>query len=108
MAFQEAPNGIIGLETSISLGLTLVAQGHLSLVDFIRKMSVNPSKILNIPCGLNENASADITVIDLDMQIRVHAESFQSKSRNMPFDNWMLKGGPVMTIVDGRIVYQAS
>ena len=108
VAFEEAPNGIIGLETSLSLSLTLVAQGHLTLVDLIRKMSVNPSNILNIPCGLNENAAADITVIDLDMQIRVHAESFQSKSRNTPFDNWVLKGGPVLTIVDGRIVYQNS
>ncbi|MFC1876039.1 dihydroorotase [Thermodesulfobacteriota bacterium] len=106
VAFEKAPNGIIGLETSVSLGLTLVAQGCLTLVDLIRKMSVNPSKILNIPCGLNVNASADITVIDLDIQTRVHAESFQSKSRNTPFDGWMLKGGPVLTIVDGRIVYQ--
>ena len=108
VAFEKAPNGIIGLETSVSLGLTLVAQGHLTLVDLIRKMSVNPSKILNIPCGLNKNASADITVIDLNRQTRVHAESFQSKSRNTPFDEWMLKGGPVLTLVDGRIVYQAS
>ena len=107
VAFEKAPNGIIGLETSVSLGLTLVAQGHLTLVDLIRKMSVNPSKILNIPCGLNKNASADITVIDLNIQTRVHAESFQSKSRNTPFDEWTLKGGPVLTIVDGRIVYQS-
>jgi len=108
VAFEKAPNGIIGLETSLSLGLALVAQGHLTLVDLIRKMSVNPSKILNIPCGLNENASADITVIDLDVQNRVHAESFQSKSRNTPFNNWTLKGGPFLTIVDGRIVHQTS
>jgi dihydroorotase len=106
VAFEKAPNGIIGLETSLSLGLTLVAQGHLTLVDLIRKMSVNPCKILNIPCGLNLNASADITVIDLGIQTRVNPESFQSKSRNTPFDNWTLKGGPFLTIVDGRIVYQ--
>ena len=108
VAFEKAPNGIVGLETSVSLGLTLVAQGHLTLTDLIRKMSVNPSKILNIPCGLNANAPADITVIDLDRKIRVHAESFQSKSRNTPFDEWTLKGGPVLTIVNGKIVYQAS
>jgi dihydroorotase len=108
VAFEKAPNGIIGLETSVSLGLTLVAQGHLTLVDLIRKMSVNPSKILNIPCGLTKNAPANITVIDPNIPTRVHAESFQSKSRNTPFDGWMLKGGPVLTIVDGRIVYQAS
>ena len=108
VAFEKAPNGIVGLETSVSLGLTLVAQGHLTLTDLIRKMSVNPSKILNIPCGLNANAPADITVIDLDRKIRVHAESFQSKSRNTPFDEWALKGGPVLTIVNGKIVYQKS
>ena len=108
VAFEKAPNGIIGLETSVSLALTLVAKGHLTLTELIRKMSLNPSKILNIPCGLHENAVADITVIDLDRQIRVCAESFQSKSRNTPFDDWVLKGGPVLTIVNGRIVYQAS
>ena len=108
VAFEKAPNGIIGLETSLSLGLTLVEQGHLTLVDLIRKMSVNPSKILNIPCGLDENAAADITVIDLGIQTRINPESFQSKSRNTPFDNWIMKGGPFLTIVDGRIVYQTS
>ena len=108
VAFEKAPNGIVGLETSVSLGLTLVAQGRLTLTDLIRKMSVNPSKILNIPCGLNTNAPADITVIDLDRKIRVHAESFQSKSRNTPFDEWTMKGGPVLTIVNGKIMYQLS
>jgi dihydroorotase len=107
VAFEKAPNGIIGLETSVSLGLTLVTQGYLTLTDLIRKMSVNSSKILNIPCGLNENAPADITVIDLDKQTRVQSESFQSKSRNTPFDGWALKGGPILTIVSGEIVYQA-
>ncbi len=107
LAFEKAPNGIVGLETSLSLGLTLVVQGHLTLAGLIRKMSVNPSKILNIPCGLHENTSADITVIDLDRKTRVHAESFQSKSRNTPFDEWTLKGGPLLTIVEGKIVYQA-
>lgn len=106
--FEKAPNGIIGLETSVPLALTLVERGHLTLTELIRKMSVNPSKILNIPCGLHENSAADITVIDLDMQTRVQAESFQSKSRNTPFDAWTLKGGPVLTIVNGKIVYQAS
>jgi len=107
VAFEKAPNGIIGLETSVSLALALVTQGYLTLSDLIRKMSVNPSKILNIPCGLNENAPADITVIDLDKQTRVQSESFQSKSRNTPFEGWALKGGPILTIVNGKIVYQA-
>jgi len=108
LAFEKAPNGIVGLETSLALGLALVTKGHLTLTDLIQKMSVNPSKILSIPCGLHEHAPADITVIDLNRKSRVHAESFQSKSRNTPFDEWTLKGGPVLTIVDGKIVYQTS
>lgn len=107
VTFEKAPNGIIGLETSVSLALALVTQGYLTLTDLIRKMSVNPSKILNIPCGLKKNAPADITVIDLDKQIQIQSESFQSKSRNTPFDGWALKGGPILTIVNGKIVYQA-
>ena len=106
--FEKAPNGVVGLETSLSLSLTLVAQGHLTLSELIRKMSVNPSNILNIPCGIYEQASADITVIDLDRPIRVRAEAFQSKSRNTPFDDWTLKGGPVLTIVDGKIMHQQT
>ena len=107
VAFEKAPNGIIGLETSVSLGLALVHQGHLSLTELIRKMTLNPSNILNIPCGLHINSAADITVIDLDKQIQVHADSFQSKSRNTPFDEWILTGGPVLTVVDGKIMFQA-
>jgi len=107
VAFKKAPNGIIGLETSVSLGLTLVTQEYLTLTELIRKMSVNPSKILNIPCGLNKNAPADITVIDLEKHVHVQAESFQSKSRNTPFDEYHLKGGPILTLVEGKIAYQA-
>ena len=107
VAFEKAPNGVVGLETSVSLGLTLVSRGYLTLMELISKMAVNPAKILNIPCGLHLDASADITVIDLHKKVRIDARAFQSKSQNTPFDGWSLKGGPVMTIVHGKIVYQA-
>ena len=108
MPFEQAANGIIGLETSVSLGLALVSHGELNLADLIRLMATNPSKILGIPTGFCPGAAADITVLDLSRQITVQADTFQSKSRNTPFDGWELTGGPILTIVDGKIVYQAS
>lgn len=107
VAFEQAPNGIIGLETSVSLGLKLVEEGHLTLTGFINKMSINPSKILGIPCGIKVGNTADITVIDLHKPVYVKANTFQSKSRNTPFDGCHLQGAVVMTIVNGNIVYQS-
>ena len=108
LPFEQAPNGIIGLETSLSLGLKLVDQGHLKLVDLIRCMSTNPAQIIGIPNGLIPGAIANITVIDLDRSIQVQAQTFQSKSCNTPFEGWELKGGPFLTIAGGQIVYQTN
>jgi len=106
LPFEKAPNGIVGLETSVSLGLTLVDRGYLSLVDLVRCMSTHPAQILNIPCGLSPGAVANITVIDLERPVHIQAQTFQSKGRNTPFEGWELRGGPILTIVGGRIVYQ--
>ena len=108
LPFEKAPNGIIGLETSLPLGLKLVQLGHLTLVNLIRCMSTNPARILGIAIGLIPGAVANITVIDLDRPIHVRAQNFQSKSRNTPFEGWELKGGPIMTIAGGQIVYQSG
>jgi len=105
--FEKAPNGVIGLETSLSLSLALVSQGVLTLSDLIRLMSTNPSKILNIPSGLRIGAAANMTAIDLKRPVQVQADTFQSKSRNTPFEGWKMAGGPVLTLVDGKIVYCA-
>ena len=108
LPFEKAPNGIIGLETSLPLGLKLVELGHLGLEDLIRCMSTNPAQILGIPNGLIPGSVANITVIDLDRPIHVRAHNFQSKSRNTPFEGWELRGGPILTIAGGQIVYQKS
>ncbi len=106
--FEKAPNGIVGLETAVSLGLYLVEQEQLKLADLIQCMSTNPARILGIPGGIIPGASANITVIDLDRPIRIRAQTFQSKGRNTPFEGWKLRGGPVLTIAGGQIVYQTS
>jgi dihydroorotase len=104
--FSQAANGIIGLETSLSLSLRLVESGVLSLEELIRKMSVNPSTILGIPNGIIEGQAADLTIVDLDREYVVDEKDIWSKSRNTPFCGWKLKGVALFTFVDGRIVHE--
>jgi dihydroorotase len=105
VAFDTAANGIIGLETAVSLGLALVQDGIISITDLIAKMSTHPARILGIECGLQTGGIADITIIDPDVVYEVDADRFQSLSRNCPFDGWRLTGRPVLTMVGGRIVF---
>ena len=107
-ALEKAANGIIGLETSLALGLKLVADNVLSLSELIKKMATNPARILGLETGVTVGSRADITIIDPDKVYTVAADTFQSKSRNTPFDGWTLKGRAVMTMVDGRIVFRDS
>ena len=104
--FHQAPNGIIGLETALSLGLNLVDEGILTLAGLIEKMSTNPARILGLENGLIVGQPADITIIDLERSYRVNADRFKSLSRNTPFDGWDMKGKTVLTMVGGKIVYQ--
>jgi len=104
--FDQAANGIIGLETSLALGLRLVESGVLSLTGLIEKMSTHPARILGLASGLKIGAAADITVIDPDRVWTVHADQFQSISRNTPFDGWELKGKAVLTLVNGVVIFK--
>ncbi|MFO7838539.1 MAG: dihydroorotase [Desulfosalsimonadaceae bacterium] len=104
--FDEAANGIIGLETSLALGLSLVEQGGLTLSQLIDKMSLAPARILGLPAGLQTGAAADITVIDPCRRFSYDAASGFSKSRNTPFDAWELPGRATHTIVGGKIVHE--
>ena len=103
LGMVEAPNGIIGLETSLPLVMTtLVENGHLSLKDAIGKMSHIPANIVGIDRGtLSIGAIADITLIDTQKIDKVNVDNSFSKSRNTPFNGWELKGWSVQTIRDG-------
>lgn len=106
LEFAYAANGIIGLETSLSLSLKLVHDGILTLTQLVERMSSTPAGILKIPKGsLRPGGDADITVIDPDREWRVDAEKFRSKGRNCPFHNWNLSGKAVITIVGGEVKY---
>lgn len=104
--FDRAANGIIGLETSVPLGLKLVEEGLIALSDLIEKMSKQPACILGLENGLFVGRPADITIIDPDITYTVNADDFQSLSRNTPFDGWQMKGKAVLTMVQGKVVYQ--
>ncbi|MBI1871236.1 MAG: dihydroorotase [Chlamydiae bacterium] len=104
--FDMAPFGIIGLETSVGLGLNhLVHPGILTLSKWIDKMSCRPAQILNLPGGnLRVGENGDVTILDLGKEWSVGEIPFESKSKNSPFREIKLKGKAVGTIVGGRVV----
>jgi dihydroorotase len=106
--FDDAPNGIIGLETALPLALTeLVATGLLTLPELLLRMSTMPARIFGLPGGtLATGAPADVVVIDPAARWEVRPEEFHSKSRNTPFRGRQLTGRAEMTIVGGRIAWQ--
>jgi dihydroorotase len=105
LEFDEAAFGLIGLETSLGLSLKLVHEGVLTLGQLIAKMSTHPARILRVPGGtLAPGSPADLTLIDINKEWTVDANTFASKSRNCPFQGWNLKGKAVVTIVGGEIV----
>jgi dihydroorotase len=106
--FDDAPNGIIGLETALGLALTeLVESGLLRLSDLVNRMSTMPARIFNLPGGtLAPGAPADVVVIDPAAAWTVRPEEFYSKSRNTPFGGRRLKGRADATIVRGQLVFE--
>lgn len=105
LEFDKAPNGIIGLETSLGLGVKyLVKTGVLTMAELITKMAVNPANILGLNKGsLKVGATADVIVFDADKEYTVCAENFESKSKNSPYDGFTLCAKPEYTIVGGEI-----
>lgn len=108
MEFKNAPNGIIGLETSVPISFGLVEDGVLTLPELIDKMSGNPARILGFDHGLKNGSTADLTIIDPEKEYTIHASGFSSLSVNTPFDGWDVRGMVMYTIVNGRIIYQCE
>lgn len=106
--FTEAPSGIIGLETSLALGVTqLVDKGYLTMAELMAKMSLNPARLYGLECGrMAEGAVADLVIFDPEESFTV--ETFHSKADNSPFRGWNLKGKVHYTICGGNVVYRSS
>jgi dihydroorotase len=106
--FDDAPNGIIGLETALGLAITeLVKTGLLTLPELVARMSSIPARIFGLPGGsLAPGAPADVTVFDPDVEWTVRPQEFCSRSRNTPFGGRRLTGRANVTIVRGQIAFQ--
>jgi dihydroorotase len=100
---------VVGLETAVSLCLDrLVRPALLSLPRLVDALSAAPARLLGLPGGsLVEGAPADLTVLDLERKVKVDPARFESKGRHTPFTGWTLRGAPVLTVVDGRVVFSA-
>jgi len=107
--FEKAPNGVVGLETSLAATLTaLYHTGEISLNKVVELMCVNPRKILglDIPC-IKEGSTADLLIADINKKWTVEPEKLHSKSHNSVFKGMELTGKPLVTISKGEIRYNA-
>ncbi|HLU24991.1 MAG TPA: dihydroorotase [Longimicrobiales bacterium] len=107
-AFDDAPFGLVGLETALGLAITeLVRPGVISLPTLIERMSCAPARAFQLPGGtLAPGSPADVTIFDPDEEWVVDPTTFVSKSRNTPFAGRRLYGRAVVTVVGGRIVWE--
>ncbi|MEX0979989.1 MAG: dihydroorotase [Gemmatimonadota bacterium] len=109
-AFDDAPFGIVGLETSLALVLThMVGGGVIDLSTMIERMSCAPARAFNLPGGtLAPKSVADVTLFDPEAEWTVDPKAFVSKSGNTPFAGHTLRGMPRVTIVGGRVVWRSE
>ncbi len=106
LEFDQAANGIIGLETSVPLALALVRDGVIDAGKLVELMSVNPARLLGVQGGnLAVGNVADVTVIDPEKEFVFKEENIVSKGKNSPFLDWKLQGKAVLTILGGRVVF---
>ena len=105
--FDRAPFGILGFETALALALEqLVHSGRLSLTRMIELFTTGPARVLGIERKIAAGQPADLTIFSTTQEWTYDVKRSPSKSRNSPFDGRAFKGGPVATIVAGRIVHK--
>ncbi|MEX2531489.1 MAG: dihydroorotase [Gemmatimonadota bacterium] len=109
-AFDDAPFGVVGLETALGLLLThFVHSGRIDFSTLVERMSRAPARAFRLAGGdLREGGPGDVTLVDPDVEWIVDPERFESRSRNTPFGGWELKGRAVRTIVGGRTVWSTG
>ncbi len=104
----KAPFGIVGLETAFPLLYThLVKTGELTLQELVESMTNKPAQVFGLPYGeLAAGKIADLTLIDLEKTMTIDKTAFVSKGKNTPFDGWEVAGIPVLTMLEGELVYE--
>jgi dihydroorotase len=104
--FDVAQQGAVGLETLLPLTLSLVAQRVLDLPAAVARITCNPAKVLGLDVGrIEAGAPADLAIVDPEMEWMVERTSLESKGKNTPFLSWKMKGRAMVTVVEGRVVY---
>jgi len=107
--FVDAPFGVVGLETALPLTLALVDEGILPLEAAVAKLTSEPARAFRLSKGsLALGADADVVVVDPQETWAVDPEQFFSKSRNTPFAGWKMKGRVRVTVMGGRVLYEAG
>ena len=108
--FEKCPFGILGLETAMGVTLDrLVHTGKITLMRMLELFTTGPDRVLNLNRGrLAAGAPADITIFDTERAWTYDVNRSASKSRNSPFHGYSFRGGPVATIVNGKIVWTAD
>ena len=107
--YDEAAFGISGFETALGSLMKLVQAGDLSLVDVIRRLTIEPCRVFDLPYGrLTPGARGDVVIFDADVPWQVSTASFYSKGKNTPLEGHSLTGRVLATLVEGRVVYDAS
>ena len=107
--FAAAPNGIVGLETALSLTLVLVEEGVLTLESAVAKLTKAPARAFSLNAGtLASGVDADVVIVDPQETWEIDPSRFRSKSRNTPFAGWKVKGRVHATLLGGRIVYESG
>src|SRR5690606_1344397 len=106
-AFEDAPNGIVGLETAVGLSMSeLVHTRLIDLPTLVERMSCAPARAFSLPGGtLRPGSPADVTLIDPDIEWTIDPEQFLSLSRNTPFAGRRVRGRAVRTLVGGVTVW---
>jgi dihydroorotase len=99
----------LGFETALALALEqLVHRGRISLTRLVELFTIGPARVLQVARRIWPGQPADLTIFSFDRAWTYNVNESPSKSRNSPFDGRKFKGGPVATIVAGRIVYRAT
>jgi len=108
--FERCPFGIIGLETAVGLALeSLYHTGKLPLSRLIQVFTQNPARILSLDRGtLRTGAVGDVTILSLDRKWIYDVNQSPSKSRNTPFNGHRFRGGPLATVVGGRVIWRCG
>lgn len=110
LEFSYAPDGVIGMETLFPICYTILVLRHgFPLMDVLRKVTINPARILGIDRGtLRVGATADLSIFDITTEYTVDPSTFKSRSRNCPFNGWNVFGLPRYVLVGGRVVLERT